>query len=327
MSQNDDHPVGLVDVHAHFTTPGYITAAKAAGHRQADGMPESYWPQWSRNRHLELMEEAGIARTLLSMSSPGVYFGDDAAARSLAREVNVFAAEAVRERPDAFGFFATLPSPAVAATLEEVSFAIDELGAEGVVLFSNSGGHYLGSARIDPVLAELNRRRTIVFVHPTSCVGHEDLACGRPRPMIEFLFDTARSVVDLILSGAAARYPDIRFIIPHGAGVLPLLADRVQLFRMLESGAPAEPTVSEVLAGFWYELAGTTSSRQVQALRSIAGEGRVLYGSDYPWTPSHVVTAALQELDQVFEASEPAWRNLTTSNARTLLATHPAHRC
>jgi len=323
MSQNDDHPVGLVDVHAHFTTPGYITAAKAAGHRQADGMPESYWPGWSRNRHLELMEEAGISRTLLSMSSPGVYFGDDAAARSLAREVNVFAAEVVREQPEAFGFFATLPSPAVDAALEEASFAIDELGAEGVILLSNSEGHYLGSARVDPVLAELNRRKTIVFVHPTSCIGHEELACGRPRPMIEFLFDTARTVIDLILGGAAERYPDIRFIIPHGAGVLPLLADRVQLFRMLESGASTEPTVSELLAGFWYELAGTTSPRQIQALRSIARQDRLVYGSDYPWTPSHVVTTALQELDHAFEASEPDWRGITTSNARTLLAAKP----
>ncbi|MDV3128992.1 amidohydrolase [Mycobacterium sp. 21AC1] len=320
MSQNDDHPAGLVDVHAHFTTPGYITAAKAAGHRQADGMPESYWPQWSRSRHLELMEEAGISRTLLSMSSPGVHFGDDAAARSLAREVNVFAAEAVREHPDAFGFFATVPSPAVDAALEEASFAIDELGAEGVILLSNSRGHYLGDARLDPLLAELNRRKTIVFVHPTSCIGHEELACGRPRPMIEFLFDTARTVVDLILSGAAERCPDIRFIIPHGAGVLPLLADRVQLFQMLESGASTEPTVADLLAGFWYELAGTTSSRQVQALRSIARDDRLLYGSDYPWTPSHVVTAALQELDQAFDEPGSAWRNLSTDNARTLLA-------
>lgn len=97
---------GLIDVHAHFTTPAYIDKAKAAGHREADGMPEVFWPQWSADRHLELMDEFGISRSILSMSSPGVYFGDGAAARSLAREVNTFAAEVTREHPAAFGFFA-----------------------------------------------------------------------------------------------------------------------------------------------------------------------------------------------------------------------------
>ncbi len=320
MTSNDEHLPGLVDVHAHFTTPRYIAAAKAAGHHEADGMPESFWPQWSRERHLDLMQGAGISRTLLSMSSPGVHWGHDATARSLAREVNLSAAEIVREDPDAFGFFASLPTPAVDAALEEVTFALDTLGADGVILLSNSRGHYLGSPQLDPVLAELNRRKTIVFIHPTSCIGHEGIACGRPRPMIEFSFDTARSVVDLILSGAAERYPDIRFIIPHGAGVLPLLADRVQLFRTFESDASTEPTVSELLASFWYDLAGTTSPRQIQALRSVARDDRLVYGSDYPWTPPHVVTAALQALDGAFDSPESTWRDLTTRNACTLLA-------
>ncbi|MGV9799406.1 amidohydrolase family protein [Mycobacterium sp. NPDC003449] len=318
MTTIDDTPTGLVDVHAHFTTPGYIAAAKAASHREPDGMPEGFWPQWSAARHLEFMQEAGISRTLLSMSSPGVHFGHDAAARTLAREINVYAADIARDHPDAFGFFATLPLPAVDAALAETAFAIDELGANGVILLSNSGGHYLGSDRIDPILAELSMRKSVVFLHPTSCVGHQAVACGRPRPMIEFLFDTARTVVDLILSGAAERYPNIRFIIPHGAGVLPLLADRVELFRMLEAGAIVGPTVSELLAQFWYDLAGTTSPAQLQALHSIASEDRLLYGSDYPWTPSRLAIAALPALDRAFDAPEPAWRNHTITNARTL---------
>lgn len=319
MMDDDYNVEGLIDVHAHFTTPDYVDKAKAAGHRQADGMPESFWPQWSADRHLELMHEVGISRSILSMSSPGVYFGDSAAARSLAREVNTFAAEITRERPKTFGFFAALPLPDVDASLDEARFAIDELGAQGVIILSNSGGHYLGDDRLGPVLVELNRRNAIVFVHPTTCVGHDALACGRPRPMIEFLFDSARSIVDLILNGAAGRYPKIRFIIPHAGGVLPLLVDRVELFRSLSPEAANRPTVADLLAGFFYDLAGMTSPRQLHALRSITSDDKLLYGSDYAWTPYGVVLGAVDALDRAFGPDAVNWRRQTTTNAQALL--------
>jgi 6-methylsalicylate decarboxylase len=320
MMDDDYNIEGLIDVHAHFTTPSYIGKAKAAGHREAEGVPESLWPQWSADRHLELMDEVGISRSILSVSSPGVYFGDGAAARSLAREVNTFAAEIARENSAAFGFFASLPLPDVDAALDEARFAIDELGAEGVVILSNSGGHYLGDERLGPVFDELNRRSAIVFIHPTTCVGHEALACGRPRPMIEFLFDTARSVVDLILSGAAGRYPNIRFIIPHAGGVLPLLADRAEMaFRFLVPDAAPGATVAEPLAGFFYDLAGMPAPRQLQALRSIASEDKLLYGSDYAWTPYDLAVGAVAALDRAFGTDGVDWRRRTTTNAHTLL--------
>jgi 6-methylsalicylate decarboxylase len=319
MMDDDYNIEGLIDVHAHFTTPSYIEKAKAAGQREADGMPESWWPQWSADRHLELMGELGISRSILSMSSPGVYFGDGAAARSLARELNTFAAEITREHSAAFGFFASLPLPDVDAALDEARFAIDELGADGVIILSNSGGHYLGDERLGPVFDELNRRNAIVFIHPTTCVGHEALACGRPRPMIEFQFDTARSIVDLILSGAAGRYPNIRFIIPHAGGVLPLLADRAEMaLRFLLPEAAPDVTVAESLAGFYYDLAGMPTTRQLHALRSIASEDQLLYGSDYAWTPYDLAVGTAAALDRAFGTDGVDWRRRTTTNAHTL---------
>ena len=47
--------------------------------------------------------------------------------------------------------------------------------------------------------------------------------------MIEFIFDTARAVTDLILSGTLTRHPEMRVLVPHG-GTLPLLADRIEAF-------------------------------------------------------------------------------------------------
>jgi predicted TIM-barrel fold metal-dependent hydrolase len=313
------HQDGLIDVHAHFTTERYITEATAAGHLEPDGMPEDYWPYWSASRHLDLMDQAGIDRAILSMSSPGVHFGDDAAARVLAREVNEAGAWISQQHPDRFGQFAALPLPDADGALVEIAYALDDLGADGVILLSNSGGRYLGDSHLSPVLGELDQRRAVIFLHPTSCVGHEHVSCGRPRPMIEFLFDTARTVVDFILSGAAERFPNLQLIVPHAGGVLPLLADRVELFRTLGGDTDDQKPVTALLGKFYYDLAGTPSAAQLAALHSIASTDRLLYGSDYAWTRETQVLQAIERLDSGFPADGPMWRHVTTHNAQQLL--------
>lgn len=308
----------LIDVHAHYTTEAYVAAAKAAGHVRADGMPEEHWPQWDPDTHLRLMDDLGIERSVLSVSSPGVHFGDDEAARALARSVNEAGAEAVARHPDRFGLFASLPLPDVDGALDELRYSFDELNADGVVILSNSRGTYLGDPRMEPVLDELDRRRAVVFLHPTSIAAHDQVDLGYPNPMMEFLFDTARTVVSYVMSGAAARHPGIRLVVPHGAGVLPLLVDRVEMFGTMLGGAEdGGPGIRELVRTFWFDLAGAPNPLRTAALSSVADPGHLLYGSDYPWTPAGLVGDLLQRLDQEGDAD---WRARTTSNARRLLA-------
>ncbi|MGV9799833.1 amidohydrolase family protein [Mycobacterium sp. NPDC003449] len=315
-------PAGLVDVHAHFTTAGYIEAAKAAGHREADGMPEDYWPLWSADAHLELMGSLGIGKSFLSVSSPGVYFGDATAAVRLAREVNDRAAEVAASHPDSFGWFASLPMPDVAASRREAARAL-ELKADGVVLMSNFGGSYFGDPDNQPLFEDLNARGAVVFLHPTSSPGHDLVDCGRPRPMIEFLFETARTITDFILSGSAARYPDLKIVVPHGSGVIPLLATRVEAFRSLTTSTPDGPSVAELLKSFYYDLAGVGTPFQVEALLTIADPGHILYGSDYPWTRAELAKFITQVMDQVVELpGGDSWREQTTHNAGRLFVNH-----
>ncbi|MEV7239240.1 amidohydrolase family protein [Streptomyces sp. NPDC051020] len=311
----------VVDVHAHFITNRYIARAINAGHREPDGMPENYWPRWSADQHLRLMDEAGIAFSLLSLSSPGVHFGDDAAARALAREMNDVAAATAAEHPHRFGYFAVLPLPDTDGALAEIDRAFHRLGARGVIVLTNNAGHYLGDRRLRPVLAELDRLGAVVLLHPTSCVGCENLAVGRPRPMIEFLFDTARTVVDFILSGAAELYPRLRVIVPHAGGVLPLLVDRVELFRSIHSEPDDRRTMDELLGTFHYDLAGTPSAPQLAALRSVVGQDHLLFGSDYAWTRHEQVLRAIGILDRSLRPDGGQnWRRLTNCNAHRLLA-------
>ncbi|WP_411074899.1 amidohydrolase family protein [Streptomyces sp. cmx-4-7] len=319
-------PTGLIDVHAHFVTDGYVTAARSAGVEHPDGMPG--WPTWSAERHLGLMDRAGIEKSYLSISSPGVHFGDDAAARTLAREVNAHGARVRARRPERFGHFVSLPLPDVEGALAEAAHALDELGADGVTVETNHHGLYLGDPRFEPLWEELDRRGAIVFVHPTSPPHADALSLGRPRPMLEFLFDSARTASDLLLRGVLARRPRIRWILTHGGGALPLLADRMELFRTLLGGDGARdaqaagdvPSAVEQLGRLWYDMAGTPFPRQIPALDAAFGTERLLYGSDYCWTP---VGAALSQIATVDSALQPSatdsWRDLTTRNAHRLL--------
>jgi predicted TIM-barrel fold metal-dependent hydrolase len=198
----------LIDVHAHFLTDAYVIAARAAGHVHPDGM--AGWPNWSAEEHLRLMDRWGVATAMLSISSPGTHFGDDAAARRLTREVNEAGAAISRDNPGRFGHFASLPLPDVSGALDELGYALGELGCDGITVETNSTGVYLGNERYEPLYRELNRRRAVVFVHPTSPPCAETTALGRPRPMLEFIFDTTRAVSDLVFTGTLVRYPGHR---------------------------------------------------------------------------------------------------------------------
>lgn len=315
-------PTGLIDVHAHFVTEDYVQRARDAGYEQPDGMPG--WPSWNLRSQLELMDRNGIERAILSISSPGVHFGDEAAARGLAREVNGFAASVVRRHPDRFGFLASLPLPDVSGSLIEIEHAFDDEGADGVALLTNARGTYLGDPAIEPVLAALDSRHTVVLIHPTSPPCSPTLPHPQPPPVAEFVFETTRTVLDLILGGSLERNPRLRIVVPHTGAALPLLTERVEAFarRLPELGAVRTAgSVRQALAGLWYDLAGTPVPRPLAALTGIVGVDRIVYGSDSCWTPAAAVDAQVDGLDQAsVPAGNDTWRELTRRNTDALLS-------
>jgi 6-methylsalicylate decarboxylase len=294
----------LIDVHAHFLTERYVAEATAAGHATPDGMPR--WPQWSPEDHLRLMDTAGIERSILSISSPGVHFGDDAAARALARHTAEFAADVISGHPDRFGQFLSLPLPDVAGSLE----LLDEFDADGVSILSNALGNYPGSATFDPLFDELDARGALVLLHPTSPPNVATVDGGRPAPMVEFLFDSARAVVDLVFADRIRRHPNIRWLITHGGGVLPLVADRVDEFALL-SGAGRRIDLAEELRTCWFDSAGTALPHQLPVLSGMVGTDHLAFGSDFCFTPAPAVTRQV--------ASLGTWRDVLADGAQRLV--------
>lgn len=283
-----------IDLHAHYLPDLYRTALIDAGHEQPDGFPQL--PAWSVEEHVAAMDRLGIATSLLSISSPGVYFGDTAAARDLARAVNEIGRRAVVDHPGRFGLFASLPLPDVDAAVAEIAYCCERLRVDGFALLTNVGGTYLGDPSWEPVFRELGRRRARVFIHPTSPACWQQTALGRPRPMLEFFFDTTRAVVNLVLGGTIARHADVEFIVPHAGATLPMVVDRVGIFsRLLEVDASVD--VLRDLARLHYDLAGFPVPRQLDALLSVTTLEHLHYGSDYPFTPEFAVAMAAERLE------------------------------
>ena len=280
----------MIDVHAHYLPEGYRAALAPAGHDHPDGMPAI--PEWSAIDHLALMDRLGIEVSMLSVSSPGVWTAE------LAREVNEEGRRAVVDHPGRFGLFASLPLPDVDAAMREIAYSSDRLDADGFVMLTNSAGVYVGDPSLAPVMRELDRRGARVFIHPTSPPCWQQTSFGRPRPMVEFLLDTTRCVVDLVLGGTVANHPGIEFIIPHAGAALAMVADRVNAFSQIVGTAP-DVDVMRDLARLHFDLAGFPLPRQLDALRSLTTDDHLHYGSDFPFTPGIVVAGARKRLAEV----------------------------
>lgn len=308
---------GGIDLHAHILTETYREAALAAGHDRPDGTPAL--PQWSTSAALQTMDNAGIDAAVLSISSPGVFFGDQAAATELCTTVNDEAAAVMRERPDRFGFAATLPLPDVDAAVREARRAYRDLGADAISLHTNYDGLYLGDPQVDPVLEVLDELEAVVLIHPTSPPCWEQLSMGRARPMVEFLFDTTRAVFNLALNGSLHRYPNINWVVPHSGAALQVMADRVDVFaRAWAATAEDEVDVLGGLQRLYYDVAGVPLPRSLPALLQLVSSGQIVYGSDYPFTPEPFVVKFAQELVDADPAELHPVRQTLRRNAERL---------
>ena len=315
-------PLPRIDVHAHYLPAHYRQAAEAAGYTHPDGMPAL--PEWDTGQALAMMDGLHIRTAMLSISSPGVHFGDDAAAAMLARAVNVEGASIVAEHPGRFGLFAALPLPDVDGALAEAAYALDVLQADGVVVETNHHGLYMGDPKLDPLMSELNRRNAVVFMHPTSpsCPGCLALALGQPRPILEFMFETTRAVANLLFHGTLDRFPGIRLIVPHAGAAMPVRADRIAgQAQLLHCSQPLTPEhLFATLRRLYYDMAGSPLPRLAPALLQIADPDRILYGSDWPFTPLQTVTRLAAELDQTTVFDDSLRRRVLLDNALALFS-------
>ncbi|MCX2728299.1 amidohydrolase family protein [Thermomicrobium sp. 4228-Ro] len=298
-----------IDLHGHIAPPPYWAALERAG------MPTPV-PPWSVEQLLAVMDQYGITATVVSLPPPGVFFGDGAQARALARVVNEFAAELVQRYPARFAALATLPLPDIEAALVELDYALDHLQLDGVTLLTNTGTMYLGDPRLEPLFAVLDSRGCYVFVHPTMPVYPGPLP-GVPPWVLEFPFETTRAIVSLLFSGIFERYGAIRWQFAHLGGTVPFLAYRIASVRQREPSLAGhlrrDPV--ETLRSLFYDTALSNYTAVLEATFRLLPAERIVFGTDWPYAALPDGPDPAPELDR-WPHARPA---IEGENARVLV--------
>jgi 6-methylsalicylate decarboxylase len=306
-----------VDVHHHIL-PDFFFRPTNDAHDPVGGIA----PQaWSKETALSFMDDAGIDVAITSISTPGVHLGDDAAARSLARTCNEYAADLMRSRPARYGAFACMPLPDVDGTLEELAYAFDVLKMDGVILFSNSRGVYLGDERFKPVFAELERRKAVVFVHPTASPDPTAHSLGLPDSLIDFTADTTRAIAKLHYSNTFARTPNVNYIFSHAGGTIPYIAHRFAIVDAMKviPGEEERGTAADTFRRLYWDTALSWSDPVLEMLRAIVGIDRVLYGSDYPYLRRDMAVGSVRALEQTKVLNSAECQNILSGTAAKLI--------
>ena len=305
-----------IDVHHHILPEAFWRATNDA-HNPVGGIAPA---PWSKESTLSYIDDAGIDVAITSISTPGVHMGDDSAARDLARRVNELSAELIHERPDRFGGFAALPLPDVDGALRALEYGLDVLKLDGVVLFSNTRGIYLGDARFKPLFDELERRGAVVFVHPTSSPDPAARNLGLPDSLIDFTADTTRAVAQLHYGNTFARTPNVKYIFSHAGGTIPYLATRFSIVDEMNviPGAEERGTAADTLRRLYWDTALSWRSPVLRMLRSVVGLGQVLFGSDYPYLRRDLAVACRHEVETSAELDSEESRAVLAENALKL---------
>jgi predicted TIM-barrel fold metal-dependent hydrolase len=297
-----------IDTHHHFSVPKLIAEAAAKGVTQP-GLQD-----WTPQKSIDAMDKGGVATSIISISDPGVWFGDNVAARSLARECNDYAAKIMKDFPGRFGLFATLPMPDVEGSLREIEYAFDTLKADGACLLSSYQGKYLGNPAFAPLMEELNRRKTVVFCHPfcAACGTETVLSDGQNRG-VEFVFDTTRTIVSLLSNATVTKCPDIRFIWYHGGGTVPYITSRLNgVAQKLPNGLIPE------LQKFYYDTAQAFNPYTLPSFKKLVPTSHILFGTDFPLGGGQVA-AVSKGLIENGGFSESELRAIDRENALELL--------
>ena len=286
----------LIDVHHHPIPPFYLAENRDRIAGSRGGAITRAWLDWTPALSLEAMDTHNVAISILSLTTPGLWFGDVEAARRTARRFNEYSVELIEKHPGRFGFFAAIPLPDTEGSLREIAHALDELDADGVGLLSSYDDKWLGDPVYEPVFEELNRRKATVFIHPTAPACCQTLMPGIATPMLEVPHDTARAVVSMLFSGTLARFRNIRFILCHAGGTLPAMARRISLYAARDLTDKAPRGVEHELRRLYYDIAISGYRPALAALTSLVPMSQILFGSDHPFRPLAESAGTLSDL-------------------------------
>lgn len=305
-------------MHSHYISPGFAQFLDDYFDGQGDGVPT---PHFSIDNYLSLMQEADIDYGVLSISSPHLSAAPDEEMLKLTEEVNDYGANLTKSYKDKIGFFASLPLPLVEESVRAIDYALDVQNAHGFTLPTNARGIYLGDQRLDDILAKLNERHALVAIHPNEPKPiNDDIKAEILTPLMEFFFDTTRTIIYMNQNNVFSRYPNIKWIVPHSGALLPIIVQRVDMGNKMFDVENQPDDLEQTMQSLYFDLAGKVLPHQLPTLLTMVDENKIVYGADAPYTTDNVVKLLNDELESSSLLTDEQRQKFFFDNAQNLIS-------
>jgi predicted TIM-barrel fold metal-dependent hydrolase len=308
-----------VDLHHHAPLASYVQRLTAIGVQAQPGVD---FPSWQPADSIAFLDEVGIDVAVLSVGSPGFFFGDQQFTTNLCRDVNDELTQVVRNGEGRLAALTCLPLPSADAALTELDRVWSRPEFVGVTLLTNYAGHYLGHPSFAPLLAELDSRDAVIHVHPKLPAAWPEGELPLPPSVLEYLFDSTRTITSLMLARALEHYPRIRWVFSHCGGAMPSVASRLALAEpLLDQAVVPSAGFAGALGTFHYDTALSTTASELGALLSVVDSSQVVLGSDFPFSPIASIRRGFEQLTEL--VTPTVLEQIRSTNAAALLPQLP----
>jgi 2,3-dihydroxybenzoate decarboxylase len=240
------------------------------------------------------MNDTGIARQIVSLTSPGVQILDRVTATSIAILANDQLAEATARHPDRFTGLAAMAPQDPAAAAKEIERAVGSLGFRGVILNSHTQGEYFDDQKFWEIFEVAEALDVPIYLHPNTpsrdMIGPL-LEKGLDGAIYGFSVETGMHLLRIIVSGAFDRFPKLKIVVGHLGEALPFWLFRLDhmhramvLAKRYPGVGPLNKRVSDYLReNVWMTTSGMAWEPAIMFVRSVIGADRVMYAMDYPY--------------------------------------------
>ncbi len=284
-----------IDIHAHLWTDEYLDLCQSYGNtdtgtqrNKGGGMGQA-----EIDKRFALMDANGVEMQILDICPQAPHFDNKEHAVKAARMANDLYAEAVGRWPKRFKAFAAVPLPHVDEALKELERALDQLKFVGATITTFIGNRSVSDPSFAPFYEELNRRATVLYIHPSGdglnspFVNPYNLRWIVGAPMEDTV-----SIMHLIEAGIPQRYPNLKIVNSHLGGMIPMAFQRLDNISKWEHPLPELPTITA--KRMWYGSVGHAHPPALRAAVDSFGADRICLGSDYPYEPGELYNRAIQ---------------------------------
>lgn len=287
----------LFDVHAHYFPTKYLDALESIGKPDTNESRVQRDAGDDRDQldaRIAMMDAAGVDYHVLSPAGQLPYFAKENDAVKMARLANDLSVEFVNKKPDRLAAFAVTPLPHIDAALQELTRALDQYKMAGAVIGSSVLGRSLADLAFEPFYDELNRRGAVLYVHPSGLGAESPLISPYAMTwVIGAPIEDTVAAFHLIVRGIPSRYPNIKIIVSHIGGAMPILLGRLDF--LYKDEVPNIPELPSIAARrMWYDTVGHDDPIAIRAGWKAFGPHRLVYGSDYPYQLDDAYTRSVQ---------------------------------